>query len=64
MREWLKREPLTAAADDALSARFLYLQHVGDVRLLAVDTADIPERQTQPPQITKGRLKTELHPKS
>ena len=34
MREWLKREPLTAAADDAPAARFLYRQHVGDVWLL------------------------------
>ena len=60
MREWLKRKPLPAAADDAPAARFLYRQHVGDVRLPAVDTADIPERQIQTLQITKGRLKTEI----
>ena len=64
MREWLKREPLPAAADDALSVRFLYRQHVSDVRLPVMDNADLPEQQTQPLQITKGRLKTELHPKS
>ena len=41
MREWLKREPLPAAADDALSVRFLYRQHVSDVRLPVMDTADL-----------------------
>ncbi|WP_455026764.1 hypothetical protein [Neisseria elongata] len=41
MREWLKRKPLPAAAEDAPAARFLYRQHVGDVRLPAVDTADL-----------------------
>ncbi|MFC2414997.1 hypothetical protein [Neisseria elongata] len=39
MHEWLKRKPLPAAADDAPAARFLYRQHVGDVRLPAVDNA-------------------------
>lgn len=58
MRKWLKREPLPAAADDAPAAGFLYCQHAGDVRLPAVDNADIPKRQIQPLQITKGRLKT------